>query len=47
LTQFKYIFNAFDLDEFYDLEAAPYEMTDLAPDPAYADILKEMAARMW
>jgi len=29
------------------LEADPYEMTNLAPDPAYTDVLPEMATRMW
>jgi hypothetical protein len=41
------VFNRFDFDEMYDLETDPYEITSLAPDPAYAEILKEMAARMW
>ena len=47
MIQFKYVFNGFDFDELYDLYADPHEMTNLAPDPAYADILREMAARMW
>ena len=37
LTQFKYVFNGFDFDELYDLEA----------DPAYAGILRQMATRIW
>ncbi len=47
MIQFKYVFNGFDFDELYDLEADPYELTNLAPDPAYADVLREMATRMW
>jgi arylsulfatase A-like enzyme len=43
----KYIFNAYDVDELYDLEADPHEMTNLAGDPAYDELLAEMAARMW
>ena len=31
--------------QLYDLEADPYEITNLAPDPAYGEILREMAAR--
>jgi arylsulfatase A-like enzyme len=45
--QYKYVFSGFDFDELYDLEADPYELTNLAPDPAYADVLREMAERMW
>jgi len=45
--RWKYVFNGFDFDELYDLEADPHEMTNLAPDPAYADVLREMATRMW
>jgi hypothetical protein len=41
------VLNGFDFDELYDLEADPYEMQNLAPDPAYADVLREMASRMW
>lgn len=41
------MFNGFDFDELYDLEADPCEMHNLAPDPAYGDVLREMATRMW
>jgi len=41
------VFNGFDFDELYDLGTDPYEMTNLAPDPAYADVLRQMATRMW
>ena len=47
VQQYKYVFNGFDFDELYDLEADPYEITNLASDPAYAAILSEMATRMW
>jgi arylsulfatase A-like enzyme len=40
------MFNGFEVEELYDLEADPYEMTNLAPDPAYGALLREMAARM-
>jgi arylsulfatase A-like enzyme len=45
--QYKYIFNGFDFDELYDLEADPYEMHNLASDPTHTDLLREMAGRMW
>jgi hypothetical protein len=41
------VFNGFDFDELYDLEADPYEMNNLASDPAHADLSAQMAARMW
>jgi len=45
--RYKYVFNGFDYDELYDLEADPYEMTNLASDPRYAKVLEEMVTRMW
>jgi len=45
--RYKYVFNGFDFDELYDLENDPHELTNLACDPAHADILDEMVARMW
>ena len=47
VQQYKYVFNGFDFDELYNLEADPYELSNLAPDPAYGDLLREMALRMW
>ena len=41
------MFNGLDFDELYDLEADPYEMHNLASDPAHAGLLREMAGRMW
>jgi choline-sulfatase len=43
----KYVFNTFDDDELYDLEADPHEMHNLASDPAHRALLEAMAARMW
>lgn len=45
--RYKYIFNGFDLDELYDLQADPLETANLAGNPEYAETLREMAARMW
>jgi choline-sulfatase len=43
VQQYKHVFNGFDFDELHDLETDPYEVTNLAPDPAYANILRRMA----
>ncbi len=44
---YKYVFNGFDEDELYDLAADPYEMRNLAHDPAFQPVLEAMAGRMW
>ncbi len=46
-NKWKYVFNAFDFDELYDLENDPHELHNLAEDPKYADILREMCLKMW
>lgn len=45
--RYKYVFNGFDFDELYDLESDPHEMTNLAGDERYAEVLEEMVERMW
>jgi arylsulfatase A-like enzyme len=44
---FKYTFNGFDFDELYDLRVDLHEMNNLASDPAYEQIKRELCGRMW
>lgn len=43
----KYVFNGFDEDELYDLEADPAECRNLAREPEARPLLRALAARMW
>lgn len=43
----KYLFNGFDVDELYNLDDDPYELNNLAEEPAHRDTLREMARGMW
>jgi len=44
---YKYTFNGFDQDELYDLREDPDELVNLASDPAYEQVKRQMCARMW
>ncbi len=43
----KYVWNAFDYDELYDLEADPQEMVNRASDPACDGVRRELIRRLW
>jgi len=43
----KYVYNGFDFDELYDLDADPHEMVNLEADPALEDVKKDLVRRMW
>ncbi len=45
--RWKYVFNGFAQDELYDLEADPFERTNLGDHPQHAATLRDLAARMW
>ncbi|PKO15102.1 MAG: hypothetical protein CVU39_12120 [Chloroflexi bacterium HGW-Chloroflexi-10] len=45
--EYKYIFNGFDQDEFYNLKLDPNELHNLAQEPEMRPLIEEMAARMW
>lgn len=45
--EYKYVFNGFDQDELYDLQSDPHEMRNLAADPAYMDVVRQLCTRLW
>ena len=45
--RWKFVYNAFDYDELYDLHSDPHQMTNLAGDPHYADVVKQLYRRLW
>ena len=45
--EFKYVFNGFDQDELYDLKSDPHEMRNVANNPAYEEVKRELCGRMW
>ena len=44
---YKYVFNGFDEDELYDLTKDPHEMHNVAGDPAYEAVKRQMCRRLW
>jgi arylsulfatase A-like enzyme len=45
--EWKYVFNGFDFDEFYDLENDPDEVTNLINEPEHQETVKQLCTRMW
>jgi arylsulfatase A-like enzyme len=46
-SRYKYVFNGFDIDEFYDLEKDPQEMNNAIADPGYRAEVDDMRARLY
>lgn len=47
MGRYKYIFNGFDFDELYDLEADPGERHNLINEPGLEEVKRRLLARMW
>lgn len=45
--RYKYVFNAFDFDEMYDLQEDPHEMRNIADDPACAQAADKLRLKMY
>jgi arylsulfatase A-like enzyme len=47
MEQYKYIFDPMDeVDELYDLQADPWELRNVAADPAYAEVKRRLRDRL-
>jgi len=44
---YKYVFNGFDQDEFYDLHNDPHELHNLAQETEMQPLIEDLSARMW
>jgi len=45
--EYKYVFNGFDNDELYDLRSDPHEMRNVADNPHYQGIKRDLCRKMW
>ncbi len=44
---YKYVFNGFDYDEFYDLNKDPHELANEIDNPNYKEIIVDLSKEMW
>jgi len=45
--KYKYVYNAADMDELYDMEQDPWELENLSQSSAHAAIVRDMRRRMY
>ena len=45
--EWKYVFNGFGCDELYDLKNDPGELCNLASDPRYKPVIRELLRELW
>lgn len=45
--RFKFVYNGFDFDELYDLQRDPLERYNLANQPEYAGVVKDLYKKIW
>jgi arylsulfatase A-like enzyme len=45
--EFKYVYNGFDFDEFYDLRTDPHELVNVADRPEYQEAKQALVRKMW
>ncbi|CAG7609727.1 Choline-sulfatase [Paenibacillus solanacearum] len=45
--EWKYVYNGFDYDELYDLQADPGETRNVINDPANSEVVKTLSQRIW
>ena len=45
--EFKYVYNGFDFDEFYDLRCDPHEMVNVVDHEGYQEDKRRLIRRMW
>lgn len=43
----KYVWNAFDYDELYDLTQDPHEMRNVQAEPTYQEVKRDLIGRLW
>jgi arylsulfatase A-like enzyme len=43
----KFVYNAFDEDELYDLRDDPEQLRNLAGDPQFAGVIRDLSKRLW